>query len=84
MLYACLIYLIVVAFSAITLSNAKTEQEIVEILEEDNPDYFSIVDARLAFRKLIVVIILLSPLLILVSTISRIYGAITGDTRNAR
>ena len=82
MLYLALIYLIIVALYAIFINNPEVEQEIVDRMEENNPDCFSVIDARAFYRKFVVLIIIFSPFLVIIGILQAIYGAIFSDTGN--
>lgn len=82
MLYAALVYLILVFLCTIIMNNNEFIESVVKKMEDENPDVFSVIDAMALYKKLHVILVLVSPLLLCWGIVSAIYGAICNDTGN--
>lgn len=87
MLYIALSYLIIVTIYGLMFGTKKGEDMIVEKLEKEKSEIFTVFSARQVYRMFIVPIILLSPFIVLYSIVSilitEIFGAFVHDTRNS-
>lgn len=64
------------------MNNNEFIESVAKKMEDENPNVFSVIDARALYKKLHVILVLVSPLLLCCGIVSAIYGAICNDTGN--